>query len=123
RSEPRTRAYVERRTQEGRSKKEIHRCLKRYTARELYPLIIKDLQAASAVPWHRSVNAPTERFFRSLKTEWIPETGYSCFVSAKRSITDYLIGYYSALRPHRHNDGLPPNVAEQLYWKAQKTVA
>ncbi|MFC0266773.1 transposase, partial [Kushneria aurantia] len=50
RSEPRTRAYVERRTQEGRSKKEIHRCLKRYIVRELYPLIIKDLQAASAVP-------------------------------------------------------------------------
>ncbi|GED23878.1 IS110 family transposase [Halomonas halmophila] len=50
RSEPRTRAYVERRTQEGRSTKEIHRCLKRYIVRELYPLIIKDLQAASVVP-------------------------------------------------------------------------
>lgn len=50
RSEPRTRAYVERRTQEGRSTKEIHRCLKRYIVRELYPLIIKDLQAASTSP-------------------------------------------------------------------------
>jgi transposase len=33
---PRTRAYVERRTKEGRTKKEIMRCLKRYIAREIY---------------------------------------------------------------------------------------
>ncbi len=32
----RTRAYVERRTKEGKSKKEIIRCLKRYIAREIY---------------------------------------------------------------------------------------
>lgn len=36
---PPTRAYVERRTQEGLSKKEIIRCLKRYVARELFPLV------------------------------------------------------------------------------------
>jgi len=30
-------AYVERRTGEGLSKKEIIRCLKRYVAREVYP--------------------------------------------------------------------------------------
>ena len=34
---PPTRAYVERRTAEGLSKKEIIRCLKRYVAREVYP--------------------------------------------------------------------------------------
>lgn len=33
----RTRDYVHRRTTEGRTKKEIIRCLKRYIARELYP--------------------------------------------------------------------------------------
>jgi transposase len=32
-----TRAYVERRTAEGKSKAEIIRCLKRYVAREVYP--------------------------------------------------------------------------------------
>ncbi|MEV3981713.1 IS110 family transposase [Nonomuraea sp. NPDC049758] len=37
--DPRTRAYMERRTQDGLSKKEIIRCLKRYVARELYGLI------------------------------------------------------------------------------------
>jgi len=36
-TDPRTRAYVARRTTEGLSKKEIIRCLKRYVARELYP--------------------------------------------------------------------------------------
>ena len=34
---PATRAYVERRTADGKSKKEIIRCLKRYAAREVYP--------------------------------------------------------------------------------------
>jgi len=36
RSDPRTRAYVERRVEEGRSKLEIIRMLKRYIAREVY---------------------------------------------------------------------------------------
>jgi transposase len=35
-SDPRTRLYVERRTKEGKSKKEIIRVLKRYVAREIY---------------------------------------------------------------------------------------
>jgi hypothetical protein len=35
-SHPQTRAYVERRTKEGLSKKEIIRCLKRYVARQVY---------------------------------------------------------------------------------------
>jgi len=34
---------VARRTRGGLSKKEIHRCLKRYIVRELYPLILADL--------------------------------------------------------------------------------
>jgi transposase len=38
-NDPETRAHVERRDTEGRSKKEIIRCLKRYTARELFPLL------------------------------------------------------------------------------------
>ena len=36
-SDPATRAYVERRTEEGLPEKEIIRCLKRYVAREVYP--------------------------------------------------------------------------------------
>jgi transposase len=36
-SHPPTRAYVDRRTAEGKTKREIIRCLKRYVAREVYP--------------------------------------------------------------------------------------
>ncbi len=38
-SHPPTRLYVERRSKEGLSKKEIIRCLKRYVAREVYPCL------------------------------------------------------------------------------------
>jgi len=58
-------------------------------------------------------NAPTERLFRSLKTEWIPEQGYQNLIEAKESISRYLLGYYNQRRPHRFNDGLPPLWAEQ----------
>ena len=68
-------------------------------------------------------NAPMERFFRSLKSEWIPSTGYDYFAQAKHEIMDYIIGYYSQVRPHRHNDGLAPNIAEEKYWNEYKTVA
>ena len=37
----RTRTYVDRRTAEGLSKKEIIRCLKRYIARELYKVLTR----------------------------------------------------------------------------------
>jgi transposase len=39
-ADPRTQAYVQRRTKEGRTTKEIIRVLKRYLAREVYPYII-----------------------------------------------------------------------------------
>jgi transposase len=38
--DPATRTYVNRRTAEGRTKPEIIRCLKRYIARELYPVLL-----------------------------------------------------------------------------------
>ncbi|MEX1671003.1 IS3 family transposase [Zhongshania guokunii] len=61
-------------------------------------------------------NAPMERFFRSLKTEWVPTLGYRNFTDAQQSITEYLVGYYSQTRPHQHNRGLSPNAAEGKYW-------
>ncbi len=39
RHDPRTQAYMARRTAEGKSKKEIIRCLKRYVARELFAIL------------------------------------------------------------------------------------
>ncbi len=40
RNDPRTQEYAQRRTAEGRSKREIVRCLKRYVAREVYQALI-----------------------------------------------------------------------------------
>lgn len=68
-------------------------------------------------------NSPMERFFRSLKTEWIPVTGYRSFAEARQEIIRYIIGYYSQLRPHQYNGGLTPNESERLYWENSKTVA
>lgn len=68
-------------------------------------------------------NSPMERFFRSLKNEWVPVTGYTNFSEAAHAITDYIVGCYSSLRPHDYNGGLPPNEPENRYWKNSKTVA
>jgi transposase len=40
RRDPRTKEYVSRRTKEGKSKREIIRCLKRYVAREVYRVLL-----------------------------------------------------------------------------------
>jgi transposase len=45
----RTKAYVARRTAEGKSKKEIIRCLKRYIARELYRIIVSPLSKTPSI--------------------------------------------------------------------------
>ena len=47
--DPRTRAYVQRRTTEGMSKKEIIRCLKRFVAREIYNALMIDHHARTAL--------------------------------------------------------------------------
>jgi transposase len=45
RSCPRTRAYVARRTAEGKTTREIRRCLKRYIARELYRQLTRTMKS------------------------------------------------------------------------------
>lgn len=64
-----------------------------------------------------------ERFFRSLKNECVPVTGYTNFNEAAHAITDYIVGYCSEVRPHEYNGGLPPNESENQYRKNSKTVA
>jgi len=64
-----------------------------------------------------------ERFFRSLKTEWVPDNGYVNFSEASMAITNDITGYYSQFRPHQYNGGLTPNESERLFWKNSKTVA
>ncbi len=58
-------------------------------------------------------NAPMERVFRSLKTEWVPNNGYWSINQAMKEISYYLISYYNAQRPHQYNQGLTPVQAEK----------
>ncbi|MCM3914236.1 IS3 family transposase [Pseudomonas aeruginosa] len=58
-------------------------------------------------------NSPMERLFRSLKSEWVPSTGYLTAREAQRDISHYLMHRYNWIRPHQFNDGLPPAVAEE----------
>jgi len=58
-------------------------------------------------------NAPLERLFRSLKTEWVPTTGYRSMAEARKDIGLYLMDYYNWQRPHTKNDGLAPAIAEE----------
>jgi hypothetical protein len=53
-----------------------------------------------------------ERFFRSLKIDWMPTYSYRSFLQAKHHIVNYLIGYYSQLEPHQHNGDMSPNMGE-----------
>lgn len=63
-------------------------------------------------------NSPMERFFRSLKSEWVPKNGYSSFQQAESSIVEYILNYYRQIRPHQHNAGKSPAEVERLYWIA-----
>ena len=50
-------------------------------------------------------NSPTERFFRSLKTEWMPENGYSSFVEVPYYGVHYqLLQQAQAAYPQCGND-------------------
>jgi transposase len=47
--DPRTKAYVARRTAEGKTTKEIMRCLKRYVAREVYKTLIQPAETTTLI--------------------------------------------------------------------------
>jgi putative transposase len=62
-------------------------------------------------------NAPMERFFRSLKTEWVPESGYPNQSAAEVDVMRYVGDYYNHHRPHSYNDYRTPALAEALAGK------
>ncbi|GAW97627.1 integrase [Colwellia marinimaniae] len=64
-----------------------------------------------------------ERFFRSLKTEWVPTIGYKNCTEAKQAIINYIMTYYNQTRPYMYNAGLSPNESERMYWLNYKSVA
>jgi transposase len=68
RMDPHTRAYVEKRTAEGRTPREIRRCLKRYLARQIY----RQLNAAETAP------NPTLTNCETFRAAWWSLAGWSC---------------------------------------------
>ncbi|EOU0075140.1 IS3-like element ISEc31 family transposase, partial [Escherichia coli] len=68
-------------------------------------------------------NSPMERFFRSMKTEWVPTDGYTGKDVARQQISSYILNYYNSVRPHHYNGGLTPEESENRYHFYCKTVA
>lgn len=58
-------------------------------------------------------NAPTERFFRSYKVEWMPKDFYSTYEQAEADVLKYIIQHYNSARGHSYNNYLSPNAAEK----------
>lgn len=67
-----------------------------YTSRQFHQYLwryrMKQSMSRRGNVWY---NSTMERFFRSLKTEWVSSTGYQDFKEANNSIIDYIIGDYS----------------------------
>lgn len=95
-----------------------------YTSRTFRHLLwrcqIKQSLSRRGNCWH---NSPVERFFRTLKTAWLPDNGYVNFSEASTAIMNYITGYYSQLRPHQYNGCLTPNESERLFWRNSNAVA
>lgn len=69
------------------------------------------LQSFSA-KGHPYDNAVMECFFKYLKSEETDRRVYASFDDLKLAVFKYIIGFYNSVRPHSHNHGLPPNLAE-----------
>ncbi|WP_241662924.1 MULTISPECIES: IS3 family transposase [Pseudomonas] len=57
-------------------------------------------------------NAPTERFFGTLKSEWVPRSGYSLIDEAETDMVRFFV-YYNRTRLHSYNSYLSPIAMEQ----------
>lgn len=58
-------------------------------------------------------NSPMERFFGSLKSEWVPESGYGSEHEARADVQRY-VSRYNTVRPHSYNDYRSPVTRERL---------
>ncbi|MNO04924.1 hypothetical protein D3C81_2261230 [compost metagenome] len=58
-------------------------------------------------------NAPMERFFGSLKSEWVPEDGYRSEHEARVDVQRYVMRYNN-VRLHSYNGYRSPVAMEKL---------
>jgi len=117
-----TRAYVARRTADGRTKPEIIRCLKRYVAREIWallkPLRQPAVELAPPVDGYRSINALMENFFSTLRTELVYRTSWRTPDEAENALFAYIDGWYNTKRIQARLGWLSPN-EDAAAWHAQ----
>jgi putative transposase len=59
-------------------------------------------------------NAPMERVFRTLKTEWVPDIGYESVEHAKTDVFAF-IRYYNFMRGHSYNNYATPVEIEKAF--------
>lgn len=57
-------------------------------------------------------NAVVERYFRTLKHDWMPENGYQNHFEAEKDVMDF-ISHYNHRRCHSASNNLPPALFEQ----------
>lgn len=67
-------------------------------------------------------NAPMERLFRSLKTEWIPRHGYRSLQETIHDVGEYLMGYYNQERVHSYNNYVTPE-RQETRWQPPNSVS
>ena len=58
-------------------------------------------------------NAVVERYFRTLKHDWMPENGYRNHFEAEKDVIDF-ISHYNHRRCHSASNHLPPALFEEL---------
>mgnify|MGYP003610540965 FL=1 len=57
-------------------------------------------------------NAVVERYFRTLKHDWMPENGYQNHYDAEKDVLDF-VSHYNHRRCHTASNNLPPALFEQ----------
>ncbi len=84
-----------------------------YTSRQYRDALKKyDIQQSMSRRGNCWDNAPMERFFRSLKTEWMPKACYKTYEEAELDTLKYIHQHYNSKRAHSYNNYLSPNAAE-----------
>ena len=68
-------------------------------------------------------NAVMERFFWSLKQEWVYGKEYQNLAEAKEDVYFYIEMFYNSQRIHQKLGYLTPAEYEEQYWQCQKTGA
>jgi len=61
-------------------------------------------------------NSPTERLFRTLKSEWLQRFHFRSLAEVKAAVWDY-VSYYNSVRSHSALGYCSPMEYERAYWK------